>query len=76
MGGHFFVVWDLYGPILRRFEVLTPLQNPPPRLNFLEYVLLRVQDQNGAFLLDFLAICGFSLVGDHFLSFGAFTGPF
>ena len=76
-GWSFFVICGLYWPILRHFEVLTPLQNPPPRLNFLEYGLVRVLDQNGALWLDFWAICDVYLAGGHFSSIlVTYTPPF
>ena len=75
-GWSFFVILGLYGPILGHFEILTPLQNPPPRLNFLKYVLVWEQKQNKAFISDSWAICNFSPMGGQFLSFGASTGLF
>ena len=65
---------SLYGPILERFEVLTPLQKPPPELDFLEYVLVWVRKQNRAFISDSCAICGFFPLGGHFLGSGPDRG--
>ena len=65
----FFIIWGLYGPILGHFEVLTPLQNLPPELNFLEYVLVWVQKQNSLhigldqFAIFFLWVVIFCLFG-------------
>ena len=70
-----FVICGLNRPILRRFEVLTPQQNPPPGLNFLEYVLVRVQNQYGTFLLNFWAICDVYPGGGHFSPFWSHIHP-
>ena len=60
----------------RAFWGPTTLQNAPMELNSLEYVFVWERELIRAFILDFRAICGFSLVGGHWLSFGAYMGLF
>ena len=45
-------------------------------LNSLEYVFVWVREPIRTFILDFRAICSFSLMDGHLLSFGAYMGLF
>ena len=75
-GWSFSVIWGLYGPILGRFEVLISQQNPPPELNFLEYVLVLVGKKKKPSSWTLEQFANFSPVGGRFLSSGAYTALF